>query len=240
MAAAHPTRPGARQAQRQRPQVARRVAPRPGAGRDRSRLSSPVVAALAIVSGRQRAGRGAGGCACRHGRCSCRGAYSSPPSVNSRRPGFPAHLCPILDSGEPKCLPISPGLLSTALRPALVGQDLRRGEGPVPEPPGDPATADLGGQMWGWHKHHRAACPRHAVADNAAAGRAPKRAPVSRADHQHITRVVGDADHDPAGGPRSTCGCTPGSGGPPHIAARASPIRWHAMSRQPCMSPAAG
>jgi hypothetical protein len=92
-------------------------------------------------------------------------------------------------------------LLSTALRPAVAGQDLLRREGPVPQPPGDPATADLDGQIWRWHEHNRAACPRHAVADNAAAGRAPDRAPVSRADHQHITRATGDADQNPAGWP---------------------------------------
>jgi hypothetical protein len=71
----------------------------------------------------------------------------------------------------------------------------------VPQPPRDPATADLDSQVWGPHEHHRAACPRHAVADNTAARRAPKRAPVSRADHEHITRAIGEADQNPAGWP---------------------------------------
>ena len=90
-----------------------------------------------------------------------------------------------------------PGLLLPARRPGLVPEDLRRCEGPVPQPPRNPGMADLGGQLRGRHEHDRAACPGHAVADNPAAGHAPKRAPMPCADHEHITRVIGDAHQEP-------------------------------------------
>jgi hypothetical protein len=71
----------------------------------------------------------------------------------------------------------------------------------VPQPPCNPGTAELDSQFRGRDEHHRAACPGHAVAENPAAGRAPDRAAVSRADHEHITGMIGDAHQDPAGRP---------------------------------------
>lgn len=70
------------------------------------------------------------------------------------------------------------GALLRAGRPALIREDLRGCQSPVPQPPGNPGTADLGGQLRGRDEHDRAARPRHAIADNPAAGRAAARYPA--------------------------------------------------------------